>query len=49
MTSTVSESGPASTASSTAAGTATVPSTALTVLPGRWIEGWNAEDPVQWE
>jgi NNP family nitrate/nitrite transporter-like MFS transporter len=20
----------------------------LTVRPGRWIDGWNAEDPVQW-
>ncbi|WP_156759501.1 MFS transporter [Microbacterium karelineae] len=21
----------------------------LTVRPGRWIDGWNAEDPAQWE
>ncbi|WP_029149712.1 MFS transporter [Microbacterium indicum] len=34
---------------STVSTTSTTPaSTALTTRPGRWIDGWNAEDPAQW-
>lgn len=27
----------------------TTPTTALTRRPGRWIDGWNAEDTAQWD
>ncbi|MFP3464100.1 MFS transporter [Leifsonia sp. SIMBA_070] len=47
MSSTVSAA-PASSAAPTEGATLS-PSPALVRRPGRWIDGWNAEDPVQWE
>ena len=49
MTSTVSAPATTGTAApESTASEATAPGAALTVRPGRWIEGWNAEDPAQW-
>ena len=44
MTSTV----PTSTAATAAAPPATVAPSSLAFRPGRWIDGWDAEDPRQW-
>ncbi|WP_314146453.1 MFS transporter [uncultured Leifsonia sp.] len=41
-----------STVSTPAASTeeaAAPPASTLTLRPGRWIDGWNAEDPLQWQ
>ncbi|MBP2435792.1 MFS transporter [Microbacterium amylolyticum] len=40
---------PLSTTSTTPESTNTSPATGITTRPGRWIDGWNAEDTSQWE
>ena len=39
---------PPTTAPATTSAATTTPS-GITRRPGRWIDGWNPEDPAQWQ